>query len=177
MAKRPKLSLIEATKIAYQDLQKSREKNNNFINSISLDNHPPSINFVKYCVSYGLKKNIIESFIPIVRTMDIDMEGKTSNGYLLDIFLTKKIEVEPSLSIVIALELAISEITKRKIYETEGYFPWQISYLPSSVTKDDPYYALRYTPWNPNTSLHYVKINMDGRVSLSENKRNGKVFF
>ena len=76
-----------------------------------------------------------------------------------------------------ALELAISEVDRRKLYEEEGYFPWLISFGGSTSTGEAPCYRVRYTPWNPNTSMKYVKIDLNGKVSFEENLRSGGLFY
>lgn len=179
MSKLPKLSLWEATKIAQRDLEMSITKSYLYIDSISLEEPPPSRNFSYYSVGYGLLQTAIESFIPIARRMEISMNGATTNGIVpcLGLLQPQALSRNSALSMSAALELAISEVDRRKLYEEEGYFPWLISFGGSTSTGEEPYYGVRYTPWNPNTSMKYVKVELNGKVSFEENLRSGGLFY
>lgn len=179
MNKLPKLSLLEATTIAQQDLETSITKSYLYIDSISLKEPPPSRNFSHYSVGYGLLQTAIESFIPIARRMEISMNGITTNGIVpcLGLQQPQTLSRNPALSMSAALELAISEVNRRRLYDKEGYFPWQISFGGSTSTGEALVYGVRYTPWNPNTSMKYVKIDLNGKVSFEENLRSGGLFY
>ncbi len=139
MKKLPVLSLLEATRIACQDLQQSNSKSNYFITTVALEESPPSENYMKYVASYSLIEASLESFIPISRGLEIGMNGSVTDNYLLTVCLPRAAEVKPSLPIIKALEYAISEVTKRQIYQEEGYFPWLVGYMPATATQRDPY--------------------------------------
>jgi len=167
--KHPPLTLSEAARIAAKELQLSATKKHYFIGSVSLKEPPPSSNCFKYSVSYELKKASIEAYVPITRGLQIDMNGITSDEYGLYIWGPRPLISQPPISITDALALAIADAEKRQLYSNEDFFPWTICYLSAGITKREPYYSVRYTPFKPNLVPQVLKVRMDGTVFVEEN--------